>query len=132
MVMAFFFIIFYLIKKVISKRNKRPLTDSIISEENNSVDFRSPQNEKEENRLLEEIQPQTKLFKCVSFCTSIFYYLFWVVSSFLFLVFYMFGYFGRSSGIDVLNVLALTLIVVAPTILWKYFSKSRNLNSMKK
>jgi phage-related holin len=54
---------------------------------------------------------------------SFFFYCFWIVVSLIYLNFYMFGVFGRSTSVDVLSVFAVFLIVAIPTLIWKHFTK---------
>lgn len=54
------------------------------------------------------------------------------MASLIYLVFYMFGYFGREIYVDVLSVAAMMFAVVLPTLLWKYKTKTSQLSQMKK
>lgn len=77
------------------------------------------------------VTPKTKLFKAINIITSIFFYLFWVIATIIYLVFYMFGYFGRGVHIDVFSVFLLTIGVLIPTLLWKHKTKIRDWDKQK-
>ena len=68
--------------------------------------------------------PTSNFFKVVNVITSFFFYLFWVVVALIFLTFYMFNFFGRGTYIDVLAVFAMAVIVLIPTLVWKFYTRS--------
>ena len=70
-------------------------------------------------------------FKVVNAITSLFFYLFWIVVTLLFLALYMFNFFGRGAYIDVLAVFAMAVIVLIPTLVWKFNTRVANLNAVK-
>lgn len=59
------------------------------------------------------------MFKIVNFLTSFFFYCLWICISLVYLVFYMFGYFGRGLSHDILAVFIMTILVAIPTLIWK-------------
>ena len=105
------------------------LRDSMITAEEGSQRVLShresthSQIEDDEERPLKVRNPTSKFFKVVNVLTSIFFYLFWVVVALIFLTFYMFNFFGRGNYVDVLSVFAMTVLVVIPTLIWKYYTK---------
>lgn len=76
--------------------------------------------------------PTTKRFKVCNFLASLFFYLFWVDVSLVYLVFYMFGYMGRGVSHDILTVFIMVLIVVIPTLVWKNSTKVAEYKFIKK
>jgi len=67
--------------------------------------------------------PTTVFFKVVNVLTSVFFYLFWIIVSAMYLGFYMFNFFGRGNYVDILSVFAITVLIVIPTLVWKYQTK---------
>lgn len=124
MLITALFIILFIAKQIMARLANKSMITSILTSEEGSEDLKEERSSEDAVRLLGGRQ-EGRLFKGLNICTSIFFYLFWLTCALMFLVFYMFGYFGRSTGIDVLTVLALTLIVTAPTLIWKYLTKSR-------
>lgn len=61
-----------------------------------------------------------------NFLRSFFFYSFWMVASLVYVNYYMFGTFGRSTPVDVLSVFAVFLIVAIPTLIWKHVTKSKS------
>ena len=74
-----------------------------------------------------KVAPKSVGFKIVNLLTSLFFYLFWIGATLIYLVFFMFGTFGRGTHIDVLSVFILTLGVVLPTLIWKQQTKNSTL-----
>jgi hypothetical protein len=68
--------------------------------------------------------PNTLAFKIINLLTSLFFYLFWIAASLIYLVFFMFGYFGRGTHIDVISVFVLAFALILPTLLWKHKTKT--------
>lgn len=77
------------------------------------------------------VNPTTTQFKLTNVITSILFYLFWVIIALIYLVFYMFNFFGRGTYIDVLSVFAVALVVIIPTLIWKYYTKVSNLDELR-
>ena len=73
--------------------------------------------------LLPDTNLKTKSFKIVNIITSVFFYTEWVVISLVYLCFYMFGYYGRGTYIDILSVGVMLVVVLIPTLLWKHYTK---------
>jgi len=71
------------------------------------------------------------LFKITNILTSITFYLFWIIATLIYLGFYMFNFFGRGTYIDVLSVFAVALLVIIPTLIWKYNTKVSNLDELR-
>lgn len=64
-------------------------------------------------------------YAVLNFFTSLFFYLTLLAIALLYLTTYMFGYLGDSTGHDILTVSVMFLIVVLPTAIWKYKTRSR-------
>lgn len=64
--------------------------------------------------------------------TSLWFYLFWVIASLVYLTFFMFGYFGRGNHVDVLAVFVLNGALILPTLLWKHKTKTVSWGKLKK
>ena len=75
--------------------------------------------------------PTTKIFKVVNILTSIFFYLFWIIVALMYLSVYMFNFFGRGNYIDVLSVFVMAVLIVIPTLIWKYNTKVSAINELR-
>lgn len=63
--------------------------------------------------------------------SSLLFYLLWVDIALMYFVFYMFGFMGRGVSHDILTVFLMTLIVLIPTLVWKYTTKFKKLKLIK-
>lgn len=134
------FILAFILKKYqLRNAQNKLLTDSIITEDerksHNVLSERTnndlTHNEQEELLPSAPKNPTTLAFKITNAFTSVFFYVFWIVVSAIYLTLYMFNTFGRGAHIDVLSVLALTCALVIPTLIWKYHTKVSNISELK-
>lgn len=63
------------------------------------------------------------VFKVINRLTSFLFYAWWAVLSLCYLCFYMFGYMGRGTHIDILSVGVMLVVVLIPTLMWKHKTK---------
>ena len=70
-------------------------------------------------------------FRVINILTSIWFYLFWVTASLFYLTFFMFGYFGRGTHVDVLSVFLMNGALILPTLLWKHKTKTASWGKLK-
>lgn len=135
MIVTGLFLVFFIFKQYqLRVASNEAMRESILTQEDRSSTAQlSARRDSEEGEALREVRvvPKTKLFKVINLMTSIFFYLFWITASLVYLVFFMFGYFGRGTHIDVLSVFLLNAALILPTLLWKNKTKNASWGKLK-
>lgn len=106
----------------------------MLTQEDHSTNRMAARTSVSQEELYEKsvrVVPKGIGFRIVNLLTSLFFYLFWIGATLIYLVFFMFGTFGRGTHIDVLSVFILTLGVVLPTLIWKQQTKTSSWEEQK-